>query len=47
MEHLNKPTLVCTGFHRSATSATANYLFDAGLNLYLLLIVNTLVFIDI
>ena len=33
MEHLNKPTLVCTGFHRSATSATANYLFDAGLNL--------------
>jgi len=26
-------TLICTGFHRSATSATANYLFDAGLNL--------------
>ena len=25
--------LVCTGFHRSATSATANYLYDAGLPL--------------
>jgi tetratricopeptide (TPR) repeat protein len=28
---MNK-TLICTGFHRSATSATANYLFDAGLD---------------
>ncbi|WP_061013151.1 tetratricopeptide repeat protein [Photobacterium leiognathi] len=25
--------LICTGFHRSATSATANYLFNAGLNM--------------
>ena len=25
--------LICTGFHRSATSATANWLFDAGLDL--------------
>tara|TARA_R110001583_G_scaffold17482_2_gene70655 strand:+ start:21091 stop:22743 length:1653 start_codon:yes stop_codon:yes gene_type:complete len=30
--HQNK-TLICTGFHRSATSATANYLLDAGLNM--------------
>ncbi|TKF10782.1 hypothetical protein FCV66_19010 [Enterovibrio norvegicus] len=29
---MNK-VIVCTGFHRSATSATANYLFDAGLNM--------------
>lgn len=29
---MNK-VLICTGFHRSATSATANYLFDAGLNM--------------
>jgi hypothetical protein len=28
---MNK-TLICTGFHRSATKATANYLFDAGLD---------------
>ena len=26
-------TLIVTGFHRSATSATANYLFDAGLDM--------------
>lgn len=26
-------TLLCTGFHRSATSATANYLLDAGLDM--------------
>lgn len=25
--------LICTGFHRSATSATANWLYDAGLHL--------------
>jgi hypothetical protein len=25
--------LICTGFHRSATSATANYLLDAGLDM--------------
>jgi hypothetical protein len=25
--------LICTGFHRSATSVTANYLHDAGLDL--------------
>ncbi len=25
--------LLCTGFHRSATSATANYLANAGLNM--------------
>lgn len=29
---MNK-VLICTGFHRSATSATANYLSDAGLNM--------------
>ena len=29
----NPRTLVCTGFHRSATSVTANYLNSAGLNL--------------
>jgi tetratricopeptide (TPR) repeat protein/SAM-dependent methyltransferase len=31
---IKKPkVLVCTGFHRSATSATANYLYNAGLSL--------------
>ena len=30
---LDNKVLVCTGFHRSATSATANYLYDAGLPL--------------
>jgi len=29
----NNKVLLCTGFHRSATSATANYLDNAGLNL--------------
>jgi len=28
-----KKTLVCTGFHRSATSATANLLYNAGLDM--------------
>jgi tetratricopeptide (TPR) repeat protein len=33
MSHSKEIALICTGFHRSATSATANYLHDAGLNL--------------
>lgn len=30
---MKERVLLCTGFHRSATSATANYLHDAGLNM--------------
>lgn len=33
MSQANNLALICTGFHRSATSATANYLYDAGLDL--------------
>jgi hypothetical protein len=33
MSHSKEIALICTGFHRSATSATANYLYDAGFNL--------------
>jgi len=33
IEQVKTKTLLCTGFHRSATSATANYLYDAGLDM--------------
>lgn len=33
MSQSKKIALICAGFHRSATSATANYLHDAGLDL--------------
>lgn len=33
MALFEKRILLCTGFHRSATSATANYLLNAGLNM--------------